>query len=132
MFFWLNKILQGLKMASQTIQNIRNGWAPEIKRLNDNLEKLEASLSGTDECVLDIYSLEETLQDKIYLLDAELTTIKADIADLKDHLTSSMYSYLGPGSDVTQTGSDVITVISCRFTACFPTGSDVITQEVTS
>ena len=61
MFFWLNKILQGLKMAS---------------------------LIGTDECVLDIYSLEETLQDKIHLLDAELTTIKADIADLKDHLTS--------------------------------------------
>ena len=75
-------------MASQTLQNIRNGWAPEIKRLNDNLEKLEASLTGTDECVLDIYSLEETLQDKIYLLDAELTTIKGDIADLKDHLTS--------------------------------------------
>ena len=88
MFFWLNKILQGLKMASQTLQTIRNGWAPEIKRLNDNLEKLEASLSGTDECVLDIYSLEETLQDKIHLLDAELTTVKADIADLKDHLTS--------------------------------------------
>ena len=88
MFFWLNKILHWLKMASQTVQNIRNGWAPEIKRLNDNLEKLEASLTGTDECVLDIYSLEETLQDKIHLLDAELTTIKADIADLKDHLTS--------------------------------------------
>ena len=88
MFFWLNKILQGLKMASQTLQTIRNGWAPEIKRLNDNLEKLEASLSGTDECVLDIYSLEETLQDKIHLLEGELTTIKADIADLKDHLTS--------------------------------------------
>ena len=88
MFFWLNKILQGLKMASQTIQTIRNGWAPEIKRLNDNLEKLEASLSGTDECVLDIYSLEETLQDKIHLLDVELSTIKTDIADLKDHLTS--------------------------------------------
>ena len=47
MFFWLNKILQGLKMASQTLQTIRNGWAPEIKRLNDNLEKLEASLSMT-------------------------------------------------------------------------------------
>ena len=75
-------------MASQTIQTIRNGWAPEIKRLNDNLEKLEDSLSGTDECVLDIYSLEETLQDKIHLLDAELSNVKADIADLKDHLTS--------------------------------------------
>ena len=88
MFFWLNKILQGLKMASQTIQTIRNGWAPEIKRLNDNLEKLEPSLSGTDECVLDIYSLEETLQDKIHLLEGELSNVKADIADLKDHLTS--------------------------------------------
>ena len=88
MFFWLNKILQGLKMASQTLQAIRNGWAPEIKRLNDNLEKLEASLSGTDECVLDIYRLEETLQDKLLLLEGELSTIKADIADLKHHLTS--------------------------------------------
>ena len=75
-------------MASQTLQTIRNGWAPEIKRLNDNLEKLEASLSGTDECVLDIYSLEETLQNKIHLIDAELTSVKTDIADLKDHLAS--------------------------------------------
>ena len=52
------------------------------------MKNLEASLTGTDECVLDIYSLEETLQDKIHLLDAELTTVKADLADLKDHLTS--------------------------------------------
>ena len=75
-------------MASQTLQTIRNGWAPEIKRLNDNLEKLEASLTGTDERVLDIYRLEETLQDKIDLLDVELSKIKTDIGDLKDHLTS--------------------------------------------
>ena len=88
MFFWLDKILQGLKMASQTLQTIRNGWAPEIKRLNDNLEKLEESLTGTDECVLDIYRLEETLQDKLLLLEGELSTIKTDIGDLKDHLTS--------------------------------------------
>ena len=88
MFYWVNKILQGLKMASQTLQTIRNGWAPEIKRLNDNLEKLEASLTGTDECVLDIYRLEETLDDKINILNAELSTIKVDIVDLKDRLTS--------------------------------------------
>ena len=75
-------------MASQTVQRVRNGWAPEIKRLNDNLEKLEETLTGTDECVLDIYSLEETLQDKITILDAELTSVKTDIAGLKDHLTS--------------------------------------------
>ena len=88
MIFWLNRIIHWVKIVSQTIQNVRNGWAPEIKRLNYNLEKLEQSLTGTDECVLDIYSLEETLQDKIHILDAELTTVKADIADLKDHLTS--------------------------------------------
>ena len=88
MIFWLNRIIHWLKMASQTVQNIRNGWVPEIKRLNDNLEKLEESLTGTDECVLDIYSLEETLQDKIHILDAELTTVKSDVAVLKDHLTS--------------------------------------------
>ena len=70
------------------MQRVRNGWAPEIKKLNDNLEKLEESLIGTDECVLDIYSLEETLQDKITILDAELTSVKTDIVDLKDHLTS--------------------------------------------
>ena len=46
MFFWLNKILHWLKMASQTIQNIRNGWAPEIKRLNDNLEKTRRIPNG--------------------------------------------------------------------------------------
>ena len=88
MIFWLNRILHWVKMASQTIRDVRNGWAPEIKRLNDNLEKLEASLTGTEECVLDIYSLEETLQDKIHILDAELTTVKADLADLKGRLTS--------------------------------------------
>ena len=38
--------------------------------------------------MLDIYSLEETLQDKIHILDAELASVKTDIADLKDHLTS--------------------------------------------
>ena len=88
MFFWLDKILQGLKMASQTLQTIRNGWAPEIKRLNDNLEKLEESLTGTDECVLDIYRLEETLQDKLLLLEGELSAIKVDVVDLKNRLTS--------------------------------------------
>ena len=88
MLFWLNKILHWLRMASQTIQNVKNGWAPEIKRLNDNFKKLEESLTGTDECVLDIYRLEETHEDRMDALAEELTTIKADVADLKDHLAS--------------------------------------------
>ena len=88
MFFWLNKILQVLKMASQTLQTIRNGWGPEIKRLNDNLEKLEESLVGTDECVLDIYSLEEKLEARMGNLERELTTVKADVVGLKNYLIS--------------------------------------------
>ena len=45
---------------------------------------------------------------------------------------SSMYCLHKTGSDVTNyliTGSDVITLISCRCTACFPTGSDVTNRK---
>ena len=38
-------------MASQTLQTIRNGWAPEIKRLNDNLKKTR-SISNYLTCVI--------------------------------------------------------------------------------
>ena len=78
-------ILHWERMASQTMQN---GWVPEIKKLNDNLKKLEESLTGTDECMLDIYRLEEMHGNKMDVLTGELTTIKADVADLKDHLAS--------------------------------------------
>ena len=47
---------------------------------------------------------------------------------------SSMYRLDRTGSDVTNyliTGSDVITLISCRFTVCFPTGSDVTNYLIT-
>ena len=38
--------------------------------------------------MLDIYRLEETLQDKLLLLEGELSTIKVDVVELKDHLAS--------------------------------------------
>ena len=60
----------------------------EIRRLNDQLKKLEDSLAGTDDCVMDIFSLEEKLEDKMVHLEKDLTSTKADIADLKDHLNS--------------------------------------------
>ena len=75
-------------MAFQTVQNARNQWAPEIKRLNDNLEKLEGSLAGTDDCVLDIYSLEEGLQDKITILEEELAGVKAENVEMRKHFNS--------------------------------------------
>ena len=67
-------------------QTVTNRWVPEIKRLNDQLEKLEDSLAGTDDCVVDIYSLEEKLEDKLELLEEELTAVKAQNVELRSHL----------------------------------------------
>ena len=75
-------------MTFQAVRNVGNRWEPELKRLHDNLTKIEESLAGTDDCVLDIYSLEETHGDRMNVLEEELTSAKADITDLKDHLNS--------------------------------------------
>ena len=88
MIFWLNRVFRWVRMAFQTVQNARNQWAPEIKRLNDNLEKLEGSLAGTDDCVLDIYSLEEGLQDKITILEEDLADVKAENVEMRKHFNS--------------------------------------------
>ena len=76
-------------------QATRNQWVPEIKKLSDQLEKLEDSMAGTDECVVDIYSLEEKLDDrvvgleyKVVDLEEELTAVKAENIELKNHLNS--------------------------------------------
>ena len=88
MIFWLNRVFHWIRMTFQAVQNARNRWVPEIKRLNDNLEKLEGSLAGTDECVLDIYSLEEGLQDKITILEEELNAVKAENVEMRNHFNS--------------------------------------------
>ena len=88
MIFWLERVFRGIRMAFRAVQNVGNQWVPEIKRLNDNIDKLQESLAGTDDCVLDIYSLEETRGDRMTVLEEELTSVKADITDLKDHLNS--------------------------------------------
>ena len=88
MIFWLNRVFHWIRMTFQAVQNARNQWAPEIKRLNDNLEKLEGSLAGTDDCVLDIYSLAEGLQDRITILEEELTGVKAENVEMRNHFNS--------------------------------------------
>ena len=75
-------------MAFQAVRYARNAWEPELKKLHDNLIKLEDSLAGTDDCVVDIFSLEEKHEDRLTVLEKKLTSAKTDIADLKDHLTS--------------------------------------------
>ena len=88
MIFWLNRLFHWLRMAFQAVRNARNQWAPELKRLSDNMEKLEGSLAGTDDCVLDIYSLEEGLQDRITILEEELKGVKAENVEMRNHFNS--------------------------------------------
>ena len=84
MIYLLNKIFTWLRMAFQTIRNARNSWEPELKKLHDNLIKIEDSLAGTDDCVVDIFSLEEKHEDRINALEEELTSTKAFITDLQN------------------------------------------------
>ena len=75
-------------MASQAVQNARNRWAPELKKLSDNVEKLEASLTGTDECLLEVYELEEKHDDRITTLEEELDAVKAENVEMRNHFNS--------------------------------------------
>ena len=70
-------IIRWIRMAFQAVQNARRRWAPELQQLSDHIEKLEESLAGTDDCVLDIYSLEERHGNRIDVLEEELGSVKA-------------------------------------------------------
>ena len=61
---------------------------PELKKLSDNVEKLEASLTGTDECVVDIYELEEKHDDRITTLEEEVSGLKAENVEMRNHFNS--------------------------------------------
>ena len=88
MFFWLNKIFHWIRMTFQAVQNVRNRWVPELKKLSDNVEKLEASLTGTDECVVDIYELEEKHDDRITTLEEEVSGLKAENVEMRSHFNT--------------------------------------------
>ena len=70
-------IVRWIKMAFHAVQHARRQWAPELQQLYDHIEKLERSLAGTDDCVLDIYSLEERHGNRIDALEEELASVKA-------------------------------------------------------
>ena len=70
-------IVRWIKMAFHAVQHARRQWAPELHQLNAHIEKLERSLAGTDDCVLDIYSLEERHGNRIDALEEELASVKA-------------------------------------------------------
>ena len=70
-------IVRWIKMAFHAVQHARRQWAPELQQLNDHIEKLERSLAGTDDCVLDIFDLEERHGNRIDGLEEELKSVKA-------------------------------------------------------
>ena len=70
-------------MAFHAVQNARRQWAPELKQLGDHIEKLEQSLAGTDDCVMDIYSLEQRHGNRMDVLEEELASVKACLIGLK-------------------------------------------------
>ena len=80
MFF---QIVRWIRMAFHAVQNARRQWAPELQQLNDHIEKLEQSLAGTDDCVMDIYSLEERHGNRMDVLEEELASIKTCLIALK-------------------------------------------------
>ena len=88
MFFWLNKLFRWIRMTFQAVQNVRNRWVPELKKLSDNVEKLEASLTGTDECVVDIYELEEKHDDRITTLEEEVSGLKGENVEMRSHFNA--------------------------------------------
>ena len=90
MFFWITSIIRWIRMTFQAVRNIRHQWAPELQQLSDHIEKIEQSLAGTDDCVLDIYSLEETHGNRMDVLEEELRSVKASIAALENRLNSEI------------------------------------------
>ena len=88
MLFWLNTLFHWIRMTSLTVQNVRNRWFPELKKLSDDVEKLEVSLTGTDECVVDIYELEEKHDDRITTLEEEVSGLKAENVEMRSHFNA--------------------------------------------
>ena len=76
-------IVRWIRMAFHAVQNARRQWAPELQQLSDHIEKIEQSLAGTDDCVLDIYSLEERHGNRMDVLEEELASVKTCLIALK-------------------------------------------------
>ena len=87
MFFLITR---WIKMTFQAVQNVWNRWGQELKQLSDHIEKIEDSLAGTDDCVVDIFNLEQKHDDRIIALENELSSVKASVGALENHLNSEI------------------------------------------
>ena len=85
MFFWLNRVFHWIRMASQAV---RYRWVPELQKLSDNVEKLKGSLTGTHDCLLEMYDLEEKHDDRITNLEEEVAGLKAENVEMRNHFNA--------------------------------------------
>ena len=72
-------------MASQAV---RYRWVPELEKLSDNVEKLKESLAGTDDCLLEMYGLEERHDERITTLEEEVAGLKAENVEMRNYFNS--------------------------------------------
>ena len=72
-------------MASQAV---RYRWVPELQKLSDNVEKLKESLAGTDDCLLEMYGLEERHDQRITNLEEEVAGLKAENVETRNHFNA--------------------------------------------
>ena len=79
-----------MQVIAMSYRALRNQIVPEITKINEHVEKLEESIAGTDDCVVDIYNLEEKLEDRLDRLEEELMAVKAENVELKNHLNSAI------------------------------------------
>ena len=79
-------------MASQTV---RYRWVPELQKLSDNVEKLKESLAGTDDCLLEMYGLEERHDQRITSLEEEVAGLKAENVEMRNHFNSMIKQLIG-------------------------------------
>ena len=109
MLFWFNKFFRWIRMTFQAVQNVRNRWVPELKKLSDNVEKLEASLTGTDECVVDIYELEEKHDHRITTLEEEVSGLKTENVEMRSHFNAMIKQLNDITAFVNEKNRDIIT-----------------------
>ena len=59
-----------------------------MEKLSDNVEKIKESLAGTDDCLLEMYGLEERHDERITALEKEVAGLKAENVEMRNHFNS--------------------------------------------
>ena len=62
----------------------------ELKRLHAKLDEMEASIAVTDSCTAEIFGEEEKIDDRLTNMEAEITGLKVENIELRNHLNCAI------------------------------------------